>query len=436
MNFGDRQFDFIRPSFTRISNGLKVVTVPMPGRESVSVAIWVRAGSRYETKGISGVSHFLEHMLFKGTKRRSTRQIKQEIEGVGGILNAFTSEECTCYFAKLLKGHLSRALDVLADMVNHATLDAAEFKKEKPVILEEIKMYCDLPAQYVHELMGELLWPDQPLGRPIAGTLETAGGINRSEMEAYRNRFYHPRNLVVSVAGDINHREVVRQCEEHFQITRKKPAARYAAPSIRQRKPETCFVEKPTEQTHFVIGLRGYSRVHPDRYKLALMNVLLGANMSSRLFDEVREKRGLAYEIKSGLNFFEDAGSLSISAGVETKKAATAVRIILRELEKLRLKKIGEGELRRAKEYFMSQLAMTLEDTLEHLLWICEAAVYRDQLPDRETVKRQIERVTAEDLQHLAQDLFKNRNLNLSLLGPVEASLQKKIQGQFEIHES
>lgn len=418
---------------TRLANGLKVVTVPMPDRDTTAVAIWVRAGSRFEKAKVSGVSHFLEHMLFKGTKRRSTRQIKEEIEGVGGMLNAFTGEEGTCYFAKLLKEHFSKALDVLSDMVVNATLDRAEFKKEKPVILEEIKMYRDLPAQHVHELMGGLLWPGQPLGRPIAGTLESAGGISRVEMADYKNRFYQPQNMVVSVSGPVHHENVVRWCRDYYPKKSKSPASRFAKSLSRQSKPRTLFVEKPTEQTHFVIGLHGYSRIHPDRYKLGALNVILGANMSSRLFEEVREKRGLAYEIKSGLEFYEDAGSISISAGVETKKTQKTIGVILRELNKIRKEKVAEGELRRAKDYFTSQLTMALEDTLDHLLWVGERAMYQDELPDRKKICQKIEAVTAGDIRAVARDIFKIANLNLSLIGPVGTKMQKGIERDFSL---
>ncbi|MBI3313270.1 MAG: insulinase family protein [Candidatus Omnitrophica bacterium] len=414
-----------------LSNGMKVVTVPMMDRETTAVAIWVRAGSRYEKPKISGVSHFLEHMLFKGTKTRTTRQIKEEVEGVGGMLNAFTGEEVTCYFAKLLKNYMWKAMDVLSDMVNHATLDTAEFKKEKPVILEEIKMYRDLPAQHVHELMGELLWPRQPLGRPIAGTLETAQGISRTAMVDYKNHFYQPQNVVVSISGPVEHNPIMDWCEKHFPKKSGNPVSFFSKSDSRQTKPRTLFMDKQTEQTHFVIGLHGYSRVHPDRYKLGVLNVILGANMSSRLFEEVREKRGLAYEIKSCLGFYEDAGSLVVSAGVETKKTPQAVGIILRELDKLRKGKIEDDELYRAKDYFTSQLTMALEDTLEHLLWVGERAVYEEELPDHRKICEKIDAVTAEDVRAVADDLFKTANLNLSLIGPADDKIRKKVEQDF-----
>lgn len=416
-----------------LSNGLKVVTVPMHERDSVAVAIWVRVGGRFESRKISGVSHFLEHMLFKGTPKRTTRQIKEEIEGVGGMLNAFTGEESTCYFAKLLKDHYPKALEVLADMVNHATLAPVELRKERTVILEEIKMYRDLPAHYVHDLMGEILWPDQALGRPLAGTDKTVSAITRQEMFGFKQRFYHPRNILVSVSGPVAHAEVMSRARDFFPAASSKPASIFSKARSRQSSPRCFFIEKSTEQTHFVIGMHAFSRNHPDRYKLGLLNVILGANMSSRLFEEVREKRGLAYEVKSGINFFQDTGSVAISAGVESKKTPMAIAVILRELAKIRKKGVHDGELRRAKDYFMSQLYMALEDTLDHLLWVGEKALYGGEMPDRAEIQKGIEAVTVRDVQEVARQLFKTARLNLSLIGPIPEKVQSRIRRDFEI---
>ena len=417
-----------------LPNGLRVVTVPMRERDSVAVAIWIRVGGRFEPKKVSGISHLLEHMLFKGTKKRSTRQIKEEIEGVGGMLNAFTGEESTCYFAKLLKEHFVTALDVLSDMVNHASLSPAELRKEKPVILEEIKMYRDLPSHHVHELMGELMWPDQPLGRSLAGTEASVSAISRTQMLDYKSRYYHPRNILVSVSGPVDHEDVMARARTFFPQKTSQSESRFAKAHSRQGRPRTFYVEKQTEQTHFVIGMHSYPRTHPDRYKLGLLNVILGANMSSRLFEEVREKRGLAYEIKSGVSFYQDAGALSVSAGVESRKAPTAIAVILRELGKMRKRPVREGELRRAKDYFMSQLCMALEDTLDHLLWVGEKVLYDGEMPDREEIRKGIEAVTARDIEAVARDLFTTSHLNLTLIGPIPPKIQSRIKRDFEIH--
>ncbi len=417
--------------YKTLPNGLQIVIVPMQERDSSGVAIWVKTGARHETPKISGVSHYLEHMLFKGTKKRTTRQIKEEIEGVGGMLNAFTGEESTCYFAKLLARHVPVALDVLSDMVIDATLDAKELEKERTVILEEIKMYRDLPAHHVHDLMSELLWPNQPLGRSIAGTDKTVTGLTRSEIVNYKKLHYHPKNILVSVSGPVNAEEVIAQIEGIFSYKSNLPESSFEAAVSKQLKPKTHIYEKKTEQTHLVIGFHGLSRFHPDRYKLGLMNVILGANMSSRLFEEVREKRGLAYEIKSGSSFYHDTGAFSISAGVETKKAPMAIQVILKELKKISKERVKAGELRRAKDYFMSQLCMALEDTLDHLLWAGERVLDKKELPDRNRIQEKIDSVTEKDVQEIAEKIFRQQNLNLAMIGPVDTKMQNQIQKDF-----
>ncbi|MDA9101340.1 insulinase family protein [Omnitrophica bacterium] len=416
-----------------LPNGVRVVTVPMQERDSASVAIWVQTGGRFESKKESGISHVLEHMLFKGTKRRTTRQIKEEIEGVGGVLNAFTSEEVTCYFAKLLKEHYPRALDVLSDMVNHATLDGGELMKEKTVILEEIKMYRDLPAHHVHELLGELLWRGHPLGRPIAGTVESVAAMTRKQVVEYKKRYYQPKNILVSVSGPVQHYEVLDLVKRHFPQTGYGRASKFQTFRGKQSVPRAHFMEKDTEQTHFALGLHGYSKSHPDRYSLGLLNIILGANMSSRLFEQVREKRGLAYEIRSSLSFYQDTGAVTISAGVETKKTAMTLAVILKELEKLKRKPVTDGELRRAKDYFMSQLYLALEDTLDHVLWVGERALEKQELPDPHKIRQRIEAVSRESILQTARKLFVTSNLNFSLIGPVHQTVQARIRRDLKI---
>ncbi|MBI4394945.1 MAG: insulinase family protein, partial [Candidatus Omnitrophica bacterium] len=401
-----------------------MVSKRLDGRGSVGLTIWVRVGARYERKNLCGISHFVEHMLFKGTKRRTTKQIKEDIEGVGGILNAFTCEESTCYFVKIPKPHLEHAFDVLQDMANNAVLKTEEFIKEKTVILEEIKMYLDLPAQYVHEVMSELLWPKQPLGRPIAGTIESVSGLKREDLYHHVKSYYHPRNILITACGEIDHSELSSLAARHFDGRFPKPLSQFeqvkvsSRPSARDR---FRFLEKKTEQTHFALGFHGLSRKDPNRYKLAILNIILGANMSSRLFEEVREKRGLAYEIKSSLSFFEDTGSVTVSAGVEPKKSSLAVRVIMRELDRLKRTYVSKSELRRAKDYYLGQLLLGLEDTLDHALWFGERVLYGEDFPDIDEIKRQIEAVDQVDLQNLAKMFFKTPNVHLALIGPIDS---------------
>jgi predicted Zn-dependent peptidase len=400
----------------------------MRERESAAVAIWVRVGGRYEPKRLSGVSHFLEHLLFKGTRRRSHRQIKKEVEGVGGILNAFTSEESTCYFAKLPAEHFRRALDVLADMVKEAALDSKEVVRERAVILEEIKMYRDQPAQYVHELMGELLWPNQSLGRSLAGTPETVSSLSRGDMLTYKKRYYQPANLLISASGPVAHGEVLGLVQKWFPGRNGGGHSQFEPARRGQAHPRFHFVEKETEQTHFNLGFHGFSKQDPRRYALGLLNIILGANMSSRLFEEVREKRGLAYEIKSGVGHYQDTGLVSVSAGVENRKVSLALAVILQELRKLARRPVPEEELRRAKDYFLGQFLMGLEDTLDHLLWVGEKILYNEAVPDREKITREIEKVKVRDLQKIAAQIFRTAHLNLALVGPLKEKEQEKLK--------
>lgn len=411
-----------------LPNGMKVVSAELKERSSVGIGVWVKVGGRFEPAKESGISHFLEHMVFKGTKNRSTRKIKEDVEGLGGVLNAFTGEEATCFFVKIMKDYGERALDVLADMVNNALLDSKELTKERTVILEEIKMYLDLPSHHVHEVMGELLWPDQPLGRPLAGTSETVSALMPSHLKRFMQKYYHPSNLLLAVAGDFPHAEVYRWAENFFGHRKGKMKSRFMAAESAQRKPRFGFINKKTEQMHFVVGFHALPKAHPDRYKLAVLNIVLGANMSSRLFEEVREKRGLAYEIRSGLGYFEDAGSVSISAGVEPKKAVLATQVIMKELKKLKKTVISESELRRAKDYFIGQFHLGLEDTLDQMLWIGERALFRNELPNQKEIFQKIEAVTSQDIRELTKRIFKTKGLNFSLIGSYGDHFEAEIE--------
>lgn len=417
---------------SKLANGLQVLTVPMRDRESAAVAVWARVGGRYEPEKISGVSHFLEHMLFKGTKRRTPQQIKQEVEGVGGSMNAFTGEEATCYFAKLLVRDFPKAFDVLSDMVNEAALDPKELERERPVILEEIKMYLDQPSQHVQELMGELLWPEQPLGRNLAGTAESVSGISRQEMVDYKGQYYQPKNILVSVSGSVDPEKVLELAEKTFSARAGGAASHFEKAKTAQTGPRFHFVEKKTEQTHLVVGYHGFAKGDPRRFALGVLNVLLGGNMSSRLFEEVREKRGLAYEIRSGSAHFQDTGSFAVSAGVEHHKAATALQVILKELEKVVQKPVPDEELHRAQEYFIAQFLMGLEDTLDHLLWVGEKLLYSQEVLSRSEITQRIRSVTAADVQNVAAEIFSPRRANLALIGPLKEAEQNKIKKGFD----
>ncbi len=417
----------------RLSNGLTVVVTEMPSRDSVAVGIWAKVGARYEEKRISGIAHFTEHLLFKGTKSRSARKIKESIEGLGGIFNAFTGEESTCYFVKILKDHFELTLDVLADMIKNSLFRPQDIERERTVILEEIKMYQDQPSQLVQERMNQLLWPNQSLGRNVAGTQETVSGIKRSDFLNFGRKFYHPRNLLVTVCGDVTAEEVLEQARKHFPSPTDGKPSRFNRSNSSQSRPRFDFFSKETEQTHVVLGFHGPARINSEKYKLALLNVILGGNMSSRLFEEVREKRGLSYEIKSSLFFFQDAGGFTISEGVEKKKLALSIRVILNELRKIRKKPVGEQELRRAKDYYLGQLYLALEDTLDQMVWLGEKAMYLGRVPSRDEIRDEIEKATAKDIQEIANRYLKTNNLNLAVVGPTPKEVQQQIKENFYI---
>lgn len=413
---------------TTLDNGLRVVSYSMPTMESVALGIWVSTGGRYENKKITGISHFLEHLLFKGTKKRTTEQIKQSIEGVGGSINAFTSEEFTCYLVKILGKHLSLSLDVLSDMILNATLPSLEIEKERAVIVEEIKMYRDLPGHYVGELLNQLLWPDHPLGRCLAGYVETIASIKRKDIKEYKDRFYNPRNIIIAVCGNIEHSNFITDVNKYFLKLKPKVKSRFRpVKDERQRVSKTHFHFKETEQTHISLGIHAFSRQHPDRYTLSLLHIILGANMSSRLFQEVREKRGLAYEISSQVKKYQDTGAFVINAGVDNRKVPRAIGVILEELAKIASKDVTREELHRAKEFYVGQLLLGLEDTLEHMFWIGEREAALGKVTSPEEIIAEVNKVTIEDVRRVANKLFRSNKLNLALIGPIRDKDKIKI---------
>ncbi len=413
---------------TKLPNGLRVLTVPMKGRQSCGVAVWIRTGARYESIREAGISHFLEHMLFKGTVTRNAQQIKQAVEGVGGSMNAFTGEEMTCYFAKLLKPHMPAAMEVLADMVLNSVFPTAEVEKERSVILEEIKMYKDLPSHEAHEKMSALLWPKHSLGRPIAGTMASVSALKRANLVDYLERYYGPANMLVSVAGDVKHKDVLKQVQKHFNFRARVKPSRFDKAEFSRAGQRVWIHKKKIEQTHLVLAFQGFARVHPDRYKLSLLHVLLGANMSSRLFEEVREKRGLAYEIKSGLVSYLDTGAFIVSAGVEAKKAPDCIRVILNELRQISKQPPAADELKRAKDFFMSQICMGVEDTLDNLLWAGDRVISGRSVPDLVKIRKNIQEVTAEQVSAVAKHLFQNSKMYFTAAGPISDSLKRQMQ--------
>lgn len=407
---------------TTLANGLRIITHQMPKRQSVALGIWINTGGRYETTSNKGISHVLEHLLFKGTKNYSCRKVKESIEGIGGSLNGFTSEELTCYLVKIPAAHWKLALSILADMVINPSLSAAELAKEKQVILEEIKMYKDLPQSYVHELLDDLLWPGQPLGAPIIGTVESVESIDRQELSLFKEKYYTPANIVISATGEINHGHLSKAAEKLFFKKNKQNKNIFLAARDEQVRPQLKILHKDTEQTHLALGFKGFCRAHPLKHALALLHIILGANMSSRLFNELREKRGLAYEIGTQVKYFADTGAFVVHAGIDNRKVNEAVAMILKELITAAQKLVSPDEFKRAKEFYLGQLKLALEDTLDYMLWIGEATAALNKTYSLNDVIKEVTKVKREDIRKAARHIFQKNKINLALIGPLKNS--------------
>lgn len=405
---------------TLLNNGLRVITYDTPHMESVALGIWINVGARFESKENKGIAHFLEHLLFKGSKKYSCTKIKESIEGVGGSLNGFTSEEFCCYLAKLPARYLDLALDIIADMVLNPLLPAQEIEKERGVIIEEIKMYKDQPATYVHQLLDKLLWPGQPLGMNIAGTVESVSSIKRADLLLFKENCYTTPNIVISACGRLQDNGLLDRIENIFSNLKGRGRNKFTKIKQRQVKPRLNIFTKETEQTHLAMGFHGLSRNHPDRYRLGLLHVILGANMSSRLFSEVREKKGLAYEIGTHIKYFADTGAFIINAGIDNRKVKETLTVILKELRRIKREPVSKEEFRRAKDFYIGQLALSLEDTLNHMLWIGESTIALDKTYTLDDVKNEVNRIRKEDLMRISREIFREKNINLALIGPLK----------------
>jgi len=405
---------------TRLDNSLLVATAEMPSMQSVALGVWVAVGGRHEPARICGVSHFIEHMLFKGTRRRSAKQISQEVEGIGGYLNAFTSEEHTCYFAKASADKLDLLLDVLMDIYLEPRFDAAELEKERGVIKEEIQMYLDRPDQHVHEILNETLWPRQPLGKPLTGSLKTMDAISRRDMLDYKARHYVGSNTIIAAGGPVDHARLLEAVRPLAKRIREGRSNRFLPARMGGRGPVVRLVTKETEQSHLALGLHSFSRADDRRYALKLLNVIFGENMSSRLFQVVRERHGLAYSIQSSLNYFADAGAMIVSAGLDNKRLAKALRLTVRELARAAAKPPSAGEVRRAKDYAIGQMRLALESTSNQMMWASEHLLGFGKIFEPDEVVRRVHKVTAAEVQAIARDLFRASRLRLAVIGPAK----------------
>ncbi|HEY41712.1 MAG TPA: insulinase family protein [Dehalococcoidia bacterium] len=405
---------------TTLDNGLRLITSTMPHSRSVSICVFLAVGSRYEAEAEAGISHFIEHLFFKGTPKRATsRDIAVAIEGVGGILNAATDRELTLYWCKVTPNHLPLALDVLADILLHSKLDPEEIERERNVIFEEIHAIKDSPYQQVGLLIDGLLWPDHPLGRDVAGNVESVSAITREMMVDFRANRYLPSNAVIAVAGDIQQEGVVDAVNEVFGgWNGQHQAAGYLAYE-EGANPRLRVENRDTEQTHLCLALPGLPLKHPKRYTLDLMNTVLGEGMSSRLFVEIRDKLGLAYSIHSYTEHLYDTGALVISAGVEHDKLPVAVKAILKQLALLR-ESVSESELTKAKELSKGRLLLRMEDSRSVAGWIGGQEILTNEILSVDEVMSIVDAITAEQVAEIAQELLVEDRLRLAVVGPTK----------------
>lgn len=413
---------------TVLKNGVRAVTAFMPGYASCACGIWINAGSRFEDKRNCGISHFIEHLVFKGTKKYSCEKIKTSIEGRGGSLNAFTSEELTCYYAKVLTKDIWRTLDILSSMVKDPLFKNEDIEKERTVIIEEIKMYRDLPQSYVLEILGELLWPKQPLGMNIAGDIESISSLKKKDISNFKEKYYTNPNIVVAVAGPIEHQDVVDYSKKIFPTDGKNLKNCFKKADSAQKTQRVKVLSKETEQTHIALGYHAVSRNSPLKYVQGVLNVILGANMSSRLFNKIREKHGLAYAISSHVRYFNDTGAFFIHAGLDNKTVKKAIKLISEELDKIKQDYVSIGELKRAIDFYVGQLLLGFESTSDNMLWIGESESAINRIMSREEAIRAIKSVTRKYLRDLARKLFNADKLNLSVIGPVKGNFEKEIK--------
>jgi predicted Zn-dependent peptidase len=414
---------------TKLANGLRITTAHIPHVDSVAMGIWVGVGGRYESKKYSGISHFIEHLLFKGTKTRSAMDISHAIEGRGGYFNAYTQEESTCYYARISSKHAYSVWGILSDMYRHPRFASPDIEKERSVIMEEIMMYNDQPHHVAHEHLGELMWKNHALGRPLIGTPQNISEISQKDIKQFKSEYYIPGKTVVALAGNVDHEYWVSRINESLGSVKKKPYK--SCKQVTSKTPQSSLYmeRRQIDQNHLAMGMRVFGRKDPKRYALKLLSIILGENMSSRLFQIVRERHGLAYSISSGTQLFHDTGGLVVSAGLDRSKTIKAIHLIFKELERFKIKKVSHSELRRAKDYAIGQLNIGLENTISQMTWCGDHLLNDGYIQQPEEVIDHFEKVSREDIYCLMADILKKESLSISLvLSEKTPDLQNKIE--------
>jgi len=412
-----------------LPNGLTLITESMPHVRSVTIGVWLKRGSRHETPAQTGISHFIEHMVFKGTKNRSAETIASEVDSIGGYMDAFTAKEYASFHLKVLDEHLALAVDILGDIVRNPLFDPAEMIKEKKVIFEEINMVEDTPDDLVMELWSGAFWPDHPLGRPILGTKRSVGGFTREDLARFFSDVYHAGNILIAAAGNIQHENVSALVARHFGALSGKAARNENG---KAPKPATKIVtraKKELEQVHLCMGGPAYPQAHADRFPAYLLNTVFGGSMSSRLFQNVREKRGLVYSISSGVTAYSDAGNLTVYAGTSLDSVAEVVRLTIEEMRRLKGDPIPEAELRRAKDHLKGSLMLSLESTGSRMSHLARQELYFGRQFGLDEILESIEQVEAGEVQRVAGEIFAD-TLTVSVLGNLKGYRPRPAQLQ------
>lgn len=403
------------------SNGLRLVTKKLEGTQSATVLILVGAGSRYETKKINGISHFLEHMFFKGAKKyKNAKEVSEAIDAIGGDFNAFTGKEYVGYYVKAASHHIDTAMDVLSDMLIHSKFDPHEINKERGVILEEYNMYQDTPMYQVGWDFERLMYGDQPMGWDQVGTKELIGSVTHEDFMKYFKALYTPDNIVISVAGNISHDEISRKIKKFFKFKDGEKAFHFSALQPNHGHERVFLHNKKTEQAHVVVGFPAYLEEHADHYVEKVLSVILGGNMSSRMFLAVREAKGLAYYIHTTTDDYIDTGIISTRAGVDVKRIKLAIQAICEEYKRIRGEKISAAELKKAKEYLKGKFALRLEDSEEFAHLNGKQELLHAKIKTPEQIAKEIDKVTAADIARVSSDLLKEKELRLAVIGPYE----------------
>ncbi len=417
---------------TVLKNGLKIVSAPMRDTQTVTIMLGVGVGSRYEEEREAGLSHFIEHMLFKGTKKRpNALAIAETIDEVGGEFNAFTGKSRTAYYAKVDAQHWQRALDIIADMYLHSQFKSAEIEREKGTILQELNMYEDMPMRNIEDVWEGLLYGKQKLGREIIGYKKTIRSFKRKDFLNYYRKFYIPNDTVVVLSGNISVSQVMKKAQAYFNSLsmQEKPAMEKVVE--KQRKPQVKIKFKKTDQTHLIMGARAYNLFHPDRYVLSVLATILGGGMSSRLFIQVRERQGLAYYVRAETETYQDAGYLAAAAGVEHKNLFQTVATISRELKKIKQRKVTNKELNKAKNYIKGKMVMGLESSDEVANFLINQELTKNKIDTPQEIFKKIDKVTREDVKRVAQDIFVPEKMNLAIIGPHKDG--KRLEKNLEI---